>query len=416
MSDHQKTPILISAYGCEPGRGSEAAVGWNWALQMAKRYQVTVVTRRSRRLAIDRFLEETPLANLCFEYVDYPDWILRFKKGSLAMNVYYLAWQFLAYFKARDLVEKRGIKLAHHVSFMSLTRGSFVPFLSVPSILGPIGGLQTVPRSATRIIKNPLTEKIRNFGVRFFRWNPIGNLTTSKADLIVLANGANVDCLPTKARDKSIVGLQIGTGLAPARPAPSVDGNIVFRWVGRLVDHKGLEILLDVLESIRESRPDIFERIKVVISGDGPLKGYYRDLIKRKNLDEPIEFAEWLSDEEMDELWSRCHAFLFTSLRETTGLALMEAMVRGVPPIVIDNGGPSEIVTADCGLKISGADYEELKKNYQNAIIRSVEDPGLLVSLGEAARARVIQRYSWDAVGDQMDSLYEKLLNSPNTA
>ncbi|MDB4498843.1 glycosyltransferase [Akkermansiaceae bacterium] len=378
---------------------------------MAKNYRVTVVTRRSRRAAIDRFLGENPVTDLNFEYVDFADWVLRFKKGSLAMNLYYLCWQVLAFFKAKKLVKEHQFKLAHHVSFMSLTRGSFVPFLGIPSILGPIGGLQTAPPAAKRIIKNPFTERIRDFGVQFFRWNLIGNLTSSKADLIVLANGANVDCLPEEAREKSMVGLQIGTGLAPARPIPPIDGEIVFRWVGRLVDHKGLEILLDVLDSLRASRPDLFRGIKVVVSGNGPLKGYYHELIKQKDLNGAIEFVEWLSDEEMDALWSRCHAFLFTSLRETTGLALMEAMVRGVPPIVIDSGGPAEIVTDDCGIKISGETYDELTMNYRDALIRSIEEPSCLAPLGEAARERVLQYYTWDAVGAQMGKLYRKLLN-----
>ncbi|MDB4669555.1 glycosyltransferase family 4 protein [bacterium] len=378
---------------------------------MAKNYRVFVVTRSSRRKAIEGFLKDHPVPDLTFEYVDFPDWVIRFKKGSLTMNLYYLCWQGLAFLRARKLVEKERIELAHHVSFMSLTRGSFVPFLGIKSILGPIGGLQTVPKAAEKIIRNRVTERIRNFGVRFFRWNPIGNLTSSMADLIVLANGANLDCLPKKAREKSLVGLQIGTEPAKARPTPSTDGTIVFRWVGRMIDHKGLELLIDILESLRDLRPEVFERVQVVVSGGGPLAEHYRGLIQKKDLGKAFEFVAWLSEEEMDELWGRCHAFLFTSLRETTGLALMEAMVRGVPPIVIDSGGPSEIVTEESGVKISGDTYEGLVENYREAMIRCVENPQEMIPLGAAARERILESYSWEAVGSRMDELYRNLLN-----
>lgn len=41
--------ILVSAYSCEPIEGSEAAVGWNIAIQMAKRNKVHVITRSNLR-------------------------------------------------------------------------------------------------------------------------------------------------------------------------------------------------------------------------------------------------------------------------------------------------------------------------------------------------------------------------------
>ena len=48
--------ILLSAYGCEPHKGSEGGVGWNWALQLAKGSEVHVVTREARRPAVEAFL------------------------------------------------------------------------------------------------------------------------------------------------------------------------------------------------------------------------------------------------------------------------------------------------------------------------------------------------------------------------
>ena len=39
--------ILVSAYGCEPFRGSEAGVGWNWILQMARHNEMYVIARKN---------------------------------------------------------------------------------------------------------------------------------------------------------------------------------------------------------------------------------------------------------------------------------------------------------------------------------------------------------------------------------
>ena len=45
--------IIVSAYGCEPGKGSEQGVGWNWVLQLAKLTEVVVITRLNNRKAIE---------------------------------------------------------------------------------------------------------------------------------------------------------------------------------------------------------------------------------------------------------------------------------------------------------------------------------------------------------------------------
>ena len=49
----KKTKILLSAYACEPNRGSEPGVGWNWALQLNKLgYDIKVVTRLNNKITV----------------------------------------------------------------------------------------------------------------------------------------------------------------------------------------------------------------------------------------------------------------------------------------------------------------------------------------------------------------------------
>ena len=53
----KRLKVLISAYACEPGKGSEPEVGWQWALQMARHHDVTVLTRANNRQAIEPAIE-----------------------------------------------------------------------------------------------------------------------------------------------------------------------------------------------------------------------------------------------------------------------------------------------------------------------------------------------------------------------
>ena len=66
--------VLMSAYACEPGKGSEPGVGWNLAKAMATRHDVWVVTRANNRPVIESELEEQPVPNLHFLYYDLPRW------------------------------------------------------------------------------------------------------------------------------------------------------------------------------------------------------------------------------------------------------------------------------------------------------------------------------------------------------
>ena len=48
--------LLVSAYGCEPTKGSEAGVGWNWVLQMAKHNKWYIITRANNPELIEQHL------------------------------------------------------------------------------------------------------------------------------------------------------------------------------------------------------------------------------------------------------------------------------------------------------------------------------------------------------------------------
>jgi len=54
-----KMKILLSAYSCEPFKGSEPAVGWNWALTLAKfKNETVVVTRKNNKHLINNYLKK----------------------------------------------------------------------------------------------------------------------------------------------------------------------------------------------------------------------------------------------------------------------------------------------------------------------------------------------------------------------
>jgi hypothetical protein len=77
----KRLKVLMSAYACAPGKGSEPGVGWAVAREMACYHDIWVITRRNNRPAIEAELARNPQPGLCFVYWDLPNWARFWKRG-----------------------------------------------------------------------------------------------------------------------------------------------------------------------------------------------------------------------------------------------------------------------------------------------------------------------------------------------
>src|SRR5271165_4363850 len=119
--------ILLSAYACEPGKGSEPEVGWMWATELAAAgHEVWVITREANREAIETGLGQRPISTLHFEYFDLPPWIRRWKRGAMSVYWYYALWQWGAYQLARELAKHMHFDRVQHVTFVGVRGPSFM--------------------------------------------------------------------------------------------------------------------------------------------------------------------------------------------------------------------------------------------------------------------------------------------------
>lgn len=403
--------VLISAYACEPGKGSEPGVGWEWIRRLSNNHNLWVLTRANNREAIEAARDQIP-CSVHFVYVDLPCTLRFWKRGNRGVNLYYLIWQALAFFRARRLVSEYRIDVAHHVTLMSVTRFSFVPLLGVPSVVGPVGGLQMCPAAAWPLIKNKLRERIRNLSIRFLNINPLFRFGIARASKIVLATQSGAEHLPVKLRDTKVSFSQIGSTVP--QPPPKIlsrpqKNSFVALWAGRLEDHKGFEILIYAVKHLVEIRASVLESLQVIVTGSGPELSSYQDLIKKFSLSQFFKFHGWLTRDAYESLWTEVDIFTFTSLRETTGVVLQEAMLRGKPAVVLANGGPGEMVTTLTGVPIMGESLEQIATNFAEAIQFLYKHPKIRYELGDAARTRATRLYSWESTVEFMERVYAEI-------
>ena len=151
--------ILLSAFDCGPGRGSESGNGWHWATALADYgHDVTVLTSPSHQKEI-RTARPT---GIDFHFIDVPASPLNRFSWRLGMYDSYVRWQDAALRHIEGQQQQQQYDVAHHVTWGSLYLGCLLWRLPVPLVFGPVGGGQTMPASYGRYLgRDWLPETVR---------------------------------------------------------------------------------------------------------------------------------------------------------------------------------------------------------------------------------------------------------------
>ena len=104
--------IFVSSYACEPHKGSEITVGWNWIIQLSKRHDLWVLTRKTNQLHIEKYIKKNKyqFKNIKFIYFDLPAYLRFWKKGMRGVRLYYVLWTFFSDRIIKNEMEKNFTK------------------------------------------------------------------------------------------------------------------------------------------------------------------------------------------------------------------------------------------------------------------------------------------------------------------
>lgn len=186
-------------------------------------------------------------------------------------------------------------------------------------------------------------------------------------------------------------------------------GELRLLFVGRLVERKGVHVLLDALSRLRGDRSPA-PRLDVV--GDGPERARLESLAGELGLRERVVFHGLVSDADLRAELEATDALVLPAVTdrkgdvEGLGVVLLEALGAGRPVIASAAGGITDIVEDRVtGLLVPAGDAAALA----DAIARYRDDPALAARLGEAGAARVADRFSWSSILDRLVSLYRSV-------
>ena len=178
--------------------------------------------------------------------------------------------------------------------------------------------------------------------------------------------------------------------------ASAVQSDIIY--VGRLVKHKNLDMLIRALDTVRVDSPDLL----AIIVGDGPELGRLKSLVHERKLDDNVRFTGFLENySEALALMKSSRLFAAPSSREGFGMAALEANACGLPVVTIEHrmNAVMDLVT-----KETGAVCQPTAQDLAEAICCTLPKK-------EEMRGRCMEearKYDWERACDQAERLYER--------
>lgn len=403
--------ILLSAYACEPGKGSEPGIGWHWATRLARAgHRVWVLTRENNRGAIERALAQAPVENLRFAYCDLPRWARWWKRGGRGVRLYYLLWQGAAFLLARRLCREVRFDVVHHITFGVYRHPSFMAFLGVPFVFGPLGGGERAPLALRRSfpLRGFAADLLRDGANLLARVDPLLNAAYARSAAILCKTRETLHCIPDRHRGRCMLGVELGAAderEEDAPPAREPGAGLRVLYVGRLVYWKGMHLGVEAFARLLAKHP----HARLTVIGGGPEDWALRALALRLGVSHAVRWTGWRERDEVLRAYREHDVFLFPSVHDSSGNAVLEAMSSGLPVVCLDTGGPAMLVGAGCGLRVPARGRAETVAALAEALGRFADRPSLAQRMGRAARRRARLRFSWERQVARMERLYRSV-------
>lgn len=184
----------------------------------------------------------------------------------------------------------------------------------------------------------------------------------------------------------------------------------VVLFVGRLVEKKGLQYLIEALPTILEKHPRTILRVV----GDGQEKERINHRILELNIGERVEFMGAVRNDALPEIYQSSDVVVFPSIiagdgdREGFGLVLVEALGCMCAAVVTDLPAMRDIArNGRSALVIPERNSAQLAEKV-NLLL---DDAELRQKLGEQGRADVLERFDWEVIDRRYTDLISSLIN-----
>lgn len=413
---------LLIADQCNPEWVSVPLEGWSHSKAIASKIDAHLITQVRNRDAIVRAgLQEgrdfTAIDSEAFEARAYrlaqklrggsnKGWTVNTAMATLAYPYFeHLVWkQFGRRIRAREF------DVIHRIIPLTpTTPSSLAPkcqAAGVPFVLGPLNGGVPWPRhfdSARRKEKEWLSY-VRNAS----KLLPGYYATRRAASAILIGSRDTWRQMPASFHRKCIYIPE--NAIDPTRFAlhrtRCAANPLRCVFIGRLVPYKGADMLIEAAAPLVRSG-----EVTLEIIGDGPQMPDLKALVAREQIEAGVTLAGWVDHAKIQDRLIEADLFTFPSIREFGGAVVLEAMAVGVVPVIVNYGGPAELVTERTGWALSMGSRHEIVDRLRSLLAELADHPEQIEARSAAARQRAHRFFSWSAKAEQVLTVYEWVLD-----
>ena len=204
------------------------------------------------------------------------------------------------------------------------------------------------------------------------------------ARTLVIYNGVD-SVAPTSAEEKAAARAELG--LSPT--------GTVGAWVAALDEHKDPLSPIHAATRVRRDHTDV----TLLVAGDGPLRAQVERAASATDAVRPLGFRS-----DVERILRASDFFVLSSRREGLSFSLLEAMARGLAPVVSDSPANVEAI-ADAGLVVPYGDVQA----FADAFALLARDPQQRHALGNRARERAARHFTWEEMLRRTRALYDEI-------
>lgn len=408
--------VLINAYACSPGMGSEPGMAWNWVKNLAKFCELYIITEgefREKIEAVVPTLEQG--ANMHFYYNPVSDEIRKmcWNQGDWRFYKYYRQWQWKTYLMAKDICEKERIDVLHQLNMIGFREPGYLWKLSnengVPFVWGPIGGLKQFPTAYLKGagLKMQLFMRLKNFlNIWQLKHEKRVDEALKTAKLLISSIPDSYRALKKYKGLESIVIPETGCFLSEDISTARFDTEeFHVMWVGKFDFRKQLALALQAVALAKNPK------MKLDVYGSGSVGQV--EMAKRIAEELGISWQViWHGNQQNDvvmEAMRKAQLFFFTSVNEDTSTVVLEAVSNRLPVVCFDACGMSAVIDDSVCRKIALSHPSQSAHDFARILNELEGNRSLLKHLSENCKQRQME-LSWEVKARKVVEEYERII------
>ena len=403
--------VLVTAYDCCPGKGSEHAMGWHLITELSKYGALTVITRQQYRE--DILTSARSYQNIEWHFVKEPSLkqILPFLNEMWDFYLNYKKWERKAYKLAIGLHQQQPFAIVHRINIIGVKEPGFMWQLNqVKFIMGPAGGLEYIsPRFFSQLSWVQLGKALLNnllvFRTRYLHTRLRKAVTAAKHIYTFNSHHQELFAKIFKQPNTSVLA-DSATFQQTVVPLQRMENEPLRLVVAcRLEEVKGIQLIARALALLPAS-----VKYNLTVIGTGSYAKRLEAKLNQFGIHYSILGA--MPRHELFNTLRQQHLFVYASFKDANTHIIPEAISCGCPVVCLHHLGYGDYITDDIGVRIpvSGS-LQHICSNMASEITKLYDNENRRVALAYNCLAFAAEN-TWQKVAQAIFTKYRALYES----